>query len=194
MSVSDAVRHGAPSVIFESYPVVGYNYRMTDMQAAMGREQLKRIPTMVERRRSLASRYNLLLAEVPGVQAPNEPEWARSNWQSYCVRLPTGCDQQEVMQHMLDRGIATRRGIMCAHRENAYFKEVWSCASRTQCECLPTRCEELRESEAAQDNAIILPLFHEMSDEQQSAVVSALHQAIVRSGGMRCDPISAVVK
>ena len=52
MSVPDTVRHGASQVIFESYPIVGYNYRMTDIQAAVGREQLKRLPGIVAERRA----------------------------------------------------------------------------------------------------------------------------------------------
>lgn len=120
MSVPDTVRHAAPRVIFESYATIGYNYRMTDIQAAIGREQLLRLPAIVARRRALADRYRSLLADIPGLQTPIEPEWARSNWQSYCVRLPAGFDQQTVMQAMLDEDVSTRRGIMCSHREEAW--------------------------------------------------------------------------
>ena len=117
MSVPDTVRHGSAQVIFESYPTVGFNYRMTDIQAAVGREQLKRLPAILQQRRRLAARYADLAADIPGLGLPAEPAWARSNWQSYCVRLPKGLDQRSVMQAMLDEGISTRRGIMCSHRE-----------------------------------------------------------------------------
>src|SRR6185503_9610840 len=120
MSVPDTVRHGAHQVIFESYPTLGYNYRMTDIQAAVGREQLLRIPEIIEQRRALADDYTTMLARIPGLELPIEPEWARSNWQSYCLRLPPGCNQRRVMQAMLDDGVSTRRGIMCSHREEAY--------------------------------------------------------------------------
>ncbi|HJW68649.1 MAG TPA: DegT/DnrJ/EryC1/StrS family aminotransferase, partial [Candidatus Binatia bacterium] len=79
MSVPDTVRHGARQVIFESYPVVGYNYRMTDIQAAIGREQLKRLPSIVARRRQLAARYDAGLRSIDGLVVPREPVWARSN-------------------------------------------------------------------------------------------------------------------
>src|SRR5690606_7013427 len=85
MSVPDTLRHGSAKVIFEGYPVRGYNYRMTDVQAAIGREQLKRLPTIIACRRARAADYARMLAELDGVEAPIEPEWARSNWQSYCV-------------------------------------------------------------------------------------------------------------
>jgi perosamine synthetase len=120
MSVPDTVRHGSPQVIFEQYLAVAYNYRMTDIQAAIGRKQLERLSELVSRRRALADHYRELLGNLDGLILPREPEWAHSNWQSYCVRLPDRVDQKAVMQKMLDRGVATRRGIMCSHREPCY--------------------------------------------------------------------------
>lgn len=178
MSLPDTVRHGAKEVIFESYTILGHNYRMTDIQAAVGREQLKRIPGFVARRRQQAQRYRELLADVPGLLLPTEPEWARSNWQSFCVWLPDGCDQCQVMQAMLNAGVSTRRGVMCAHREPAYGQEPWSCGvGPADCDCPPGTCARLRESERAQDQALILPLFHQMTDAEQDMVVSALREA-----------------
>jgi dTDP-4-amino-4,6-dideoxygalactose transaminase len=175
MSIPDTVRHGAKQVIFESYPVLGYNYRMTDIQAAVGREQLKRLPEIVARRRFLADRYQQLLADVPGLKPPTEPDWARSNWQSYCVRLPDRCDQQQVMQTLLDAGVSTRRGIMCAHRELVYMSENWLCGGdRTVCQCEGGRCDRLQESEQAQDQAILLPLFHSMTAQDQEYIIQTL--------------------
>jgi perosamine synthetase len=182
MSVPDTIRHGAKQVIFESYPMLGYNYRMTDIQAAVGREQLKRLPEIVSRRRALAARYQEMLADVPGLKLPTEPEWAKSNWQSYCVRLPNGCDQVQVMQSMLDAGVSTRRGIMCAHREPAYNQEKWSCGiQRDTCDCQPGNCSLLVESEKAQDNSIILPLFHQMSEPEQDYIVKLLRSLVLRN-------------
>ena len=129
MSVPDTVRHASPKVIFESYPELGFNYRLTDIQAAVGREQLKRLPGAILQRQRLAARYGQLLGDLQELVLPVEPEWARTNWQSYCVRLPKSVDQRGVMQQMLDEGIATRRGIMCAHLEPAYASPgTWRCA------------------------------------------------------------------
>jgi dTDP-4-amino-4,6-dideoxygalactose transaminase len=164
MSVPDTVRHGSAQVIFETHPEIGYNYRMTDIQAAVGREQLKRMPEIVGTRRRLASRYTNLLNNNRGIVPPHEPEGARSNFQSYCVRLPDHFDQRTVMQAMLDAGIATRRGIMCAHREACY-------AAAPLHESLPN-------SEAAQDHCIILPLYPQMTEEEQDAVINGLRSAI----------------
>lgn len=179
MSVPDTTRHSSAQVVFETYPELGFNYRMTDIQAAVGCEQLKHLPEIVARRRELAARYRSLLAVVPGLGLPVEPDWARSNWQSFCARLPDGCDQRQVMQSMLDAGVATRRGIMCSHREAAYPPGTWSCGIGPEgCECAAGCCQRLRQSEDAQDRTIILPLFPQMSFEQQDQVVAALRSAL----------------
>jgi perosamine synthetase len=166
MSVPDTVRHGSPQVIFEDYLVVGYNYRMTDMQAAVGRKQLMKLRDIVARRRAIAARYGDLLADVEELVLPFEPDWARSNWQSYCVRLPSWVDQKVVMQSLLDQGISTRRGIMCAHREVPYLDAV--------------RRHDLRQSELAQDQAILLPIYAQMTDGDIETVADALRTELAR--------------
>jgi dTDP-4-amino-4,6-dideoxygalactose transaminase len=168
MSVPDAVRHSSEQVIFEEYPVAGYNYRMTDIQAAIGREQLKRLPAIVARRRELAARYEARLRSIEELVVPREPRWARSNWQSYAVRMGAWIDQRAFMQRMLDAGISTRRGVMNAHRERAYPAGTWRAAG------------SLSQSEEAQDTTVILPLFHQLTEEEQDNVVDAIG-AIVRS-------------
>ena len=172
MDIPDAVRHSSSRVVFESYADLGYNYRMTDLQAAVAREQLRRLPEVLERRRKLAARYKTLLNGKPFITAPMEPEWAHPNWQSYCVRLCDDLRQRDVMQILLDHGIATRRGVMCAHREPAYEGNSWRCGSR---DCSrESGCNHLRESEGAQDHSIIVPLFHDLTEQQQERVVAEL--------------------
>jgi perosamine synthetase len=167
MSVSDTVRHASKAIVFESYPEIGFNYRMTDLQAAIGREQLKRLPKLVARRREMAARYHSLLEDIPDVQLPAEPEWVRSNWQSYCVRLAGSADQRQVMQALLDQRIASRRGIMCAHREPAYQGQSWRSVG------------PLSASERAQDECILLPLYDQLGEEEQEFIASELRAAIV---------------
>jgi len=162
MSVPDAVRHSSTKVVFEEYPVAGYNYRMTDIQAAIGREQLKRLPAIIARRRELAARYQARLQSIDGVVVPREPQWGRSNWQSYAVRIGAWVDQRTFMQRMLDAGIATRRGVMNAHRERAYPAGTWRSPGG------------LSQSEEAQDTTVILPLFHQLTEEDQDRVVDTI--------------------
>lgn len=164
MSVPDTVRHGSPQVIFEDYLMVGFNYRMTDIQAAIGRKQLGRLAELVSQRRAIAARYTELLGNFEGLRLPAEPDWARSNWQSYCVRLPDRLDQRTVMQNLLDQGIATRRGIMCSHREPPYAASV--------------QRHDLRQSELAQDHSILLPIYAQMSEDDQVHVAAALRSEL----------------
>jgi perosamine synthetase len=163
MSVPDTVRHGSNQVIFESYPEVGYNYRMTDIQAAVGREQLRRLPVILAERRQHAEDYRLAFADVAGIRVARQPAWALSNWQSFAVLLPDHVDQRSVMQQLLDEGISTRRGVMCIHREPAYAGQ-------------PLR-SPLPHSERVQDRSILLPLFHGMTGDQLQHVVAALGRA-----------------
>jgi dTDP-4-amino-4,6-dideoxygalactose transaminase len=170
MSVPDTVRHQSAEVVFEEYPIVGFNYRLTDIQAAIGREQVKRLPALVARRRELAQRYQSALRACPTIKVPVEPAWARSNWQSYAIRVASG-RQRAVMQALLDEGISTRRGVMNAHREAAYPPGTWRVAPS----------HHLDRSEEAQDTAIMLPLFHDLHETDQDRVIDAVRAASGRA-------------
>lgn len=171
MSIPDTARHASERVVFESYSMLGYNTRMTDIQAAIGRVQLKRLPELIETRRRLAANYGKLLAGIDGLVLPREPAYARSNWQSFCVRLPDEADQRRVMQSLLDNGIPTRRAIMNAHSEPAYSDAPTYRAAST-----------LAASEYLQGHGIILPLFHNMTGEDQQRVAEELRAALRAQG------------
>jgi dTDP-4-amino-4,6-dideoxygalactose transaminase len=166
MSLSTAERHGAAKVVFEQYLEVGYNYRLSDIQGAVGREQLKRLPHLIAPRRRQAARYQEGLSDLPQLALPREHTWARSNWQSYWITLTPECPQSqvEVMQALLSREIHTRRGVMCAHREPAY-RDV------------PLR-QPLPVSEYLQDHSIILPSYPDMTDAEQDRVIAALREIL----------------
>ena len=171
-------RHDSSQVTWESFSEPAFNFRMTDLQAAVGRPQLARLPAIIAERRALAARYAEALAGHPLLAPPTEPAWLRSNWQSYPVTLRTGgrMSQVAVMQFLLDRGVASRRGIGNAHAEPAYAKCAWSCGPEP---CDPAahaagRCLRLPVSERARDNTILLPLFHGMSPAEQDHVVASL--------------------
>lgn len=166
MSVSDLERHGAARVSIESYPEPGFNYRMTDMQAALGRAQLPRLAAIVRERRDLADGYRARLLAYAAIRPSVEPPWARTNWQSYCVGLPDGADRAAVMQGMLDRGVATRRAIMSSHLESP-----WRDARR--------RC--LTVSETVSATHLLLPLFGGMTADEQDHVVASLAASLEQS-------------
>jgi perosamine synthetase len=161
MSVSDLARHSSTRVVIESYPEPGFNYRMTDMQAALGLCQLDVLDDVLERRRVLAERYNDALAVMPHLEAPHDPDYASRTWQSYCVRVgphsPVG--RTDLMQRLLEDGIVTRRGVMAIHEEEAY---VFS------------RHADLPHTEAAARDVLMLPLFADLTFEQQDYVIERL--------------------
>ena len=164
MNVSDTVRHGSQKVIFEDYITTGFNYRMTDIQAAVGIEQLKRLDGILAERRELAARYGELLEDIPNIELLKTEKNILSNWQSYPVRLLEGLSsgQKEIMQHLLDKGIATRRGIMNAHQETPYIDGPWS----------------LPKSELARDQVILLPLFPGIGMENLIYISSIIQDVI----------------
>ena len=167
MSLSDVQRHRAAQVLFETYPEVGFNYRLTDVQAAIGQEQLKRLNGLVDQRRRIAQTYRRWFPDWLRPGLPSEPADRLTNWQSFCIRLPEGVDQRAVMQSMLDQGVATRRGIMCAHREPAYHQL--------------DKPHSLRHSEQAQDRCLLLPLHPELTRQEQHQVLQALARACLPS-------------
>ena len=164
MSFSDLARHGNQHIVFEEYLTTGYNYRLTDLQAAIGNIQLQRLPEILIKRRALGDLYRQQLSRMPEVQLLQEPKYARWNWQSCVVRLPKGTCQRSVMQQLTSQYISVRRGVMCAHLEPPY-RQAWPLG------CLP-------HSEAARDECLILPFYPEMSTSDVDRVVTGLNQAI----------------
>lgn len=162
MSVSDAARHGATEIIFEHYEMTGFNARLTDIQASVGIEQVKRLSGIVSRRRKIAAEYLAGLADVPNLKLLNEPFFAKTNWQSFLMFIDKSAKQKSIMQVLLKEGISSRRGIMCAHLEIPYAK-AWKGA-------------DLWQSERARDTGIILPLYASMTDEQVSKVINTVQK------------------
>ncbi|HST64952.1 MAG TPA: DegT/DnrJ/EryC1/StrS family aminotransferase [Mycobacteriales bacterium] len=167
MSVSAADRHAGGGVVLEAYEETAFNYRMTDLQAAIGLVQLGRLPGMVERRRALAARYQALLADVAGVRAVADPDWGTTNYQAFWVLLPDdfGGERNDVLRALAAAGISARRGIMAAHLEPAYAGH---------------RHGPLPVTEQLTARTLILPLHHELTAADQDLVVETLAKALVR--------------
>jgi perosamine synthetase len=166
MSVNDRERHQAATVVTEEYLELGYNYRLTDIQAALGLAQLERLAGIIQRRRALAAHYDLELARIQRLELFREPADSRWNHQTYLVRLreATAGTRDRLMQKLLDAGIATRRGIMSIHREPCY-------ASLDGPQHFP-------ESERASDQCLCLPLYSQMTGDEQRQVVEQLDRAL----------------
>lgn len=166
MTVNDRVRHSSMKVIFEDYVEVGYNYRMTDIQAAVGIKQLEKLDWIVAERRKIAAKYNEAFKNIDCIRLPIEREGYFTNYQSYSVYLKENApiSRDDLMQKLLDEGISTRRGVMTSHREIAYQKS----------------CKGLRLpiTENVSDQSIILPLYIPMSDDEIDLVIDKLVQLL----------------
>ena len=149
---------------------VGRNWRLTDVQAAIGRVQLRKIPEMVRTRREQADRYRELLSGT-SLMLPLEPSWARSNWQSYCVRLPEDVNQNDVITGLAEAGISSRPGIGNAHSTQAYRTAPWRCSCGR---CDSTKADCLTQSELAHAGGLCLPIYHHLTEQDQERIAHRL--------------------
>lgn len=161
MSLSDFARHGMRPTQFETYPVVGYNHRITDVQAAIGLAQIDRLDDILRRRTRVAQTYNDALSGNAFIEAPFVPDRIHPNWQSYqvTVRADSPLSRNDVMERLFDYGIPTRRGVMASHREAPY--------SHFQAR-LPV-------TEFVADSTFQLPMHAGLSEAQQQRVIDALY-------------------
>lgn len=166
MSVSDRIRHTSKKAIKEEYLEVGYNYRMTDIQAAIGIEQLKKISWLIKRRTQIAKIYNNAFGNMTGLSIPTVLENCETNWQSYPLLLLKNCSvsRDKLIEYLLNIGISTRRGIMTAHREKAYKAQH--------------KKNNLQESEYLSGNSILLPIFNGLKEKEIYFIISSLKKII----------------
>jgi perosamine synthetase len=166
MSVSDLDRHKADRVIIEEYNELGFNYRMTDIQASIGLVQLRRLPELLKTRIEKAHRYDRELPGIKGLEIPFVPPYATHTYQSYCLRLTKDCrlDRETLMTNLLHRGVATRRGVMASHLEKTYVDRIGKVS-------LPI-------TEEATEHTMLIPLFATMTDEEQTYVIDALREEL----------------
>jgi perosamine synthetase len=162
-SVSMLSRHTSSNVVLDSYPALGYNYKMTDIAAAIGVVQMGRIKDFIAERRWLANRYAEMLANEDRIELPYEPEGYRHVFQSFTVRIRSDHSQLFLMREMAKDLVATRRVIAC-HLEGDYRR-------RQPDLCLP-------ESEAACNRTLLLPMFVGLSEAEQDRVVQSLQTAL----------------
>ena len=166
-SVSDLDRHRAQGLVFEEYRELGYNYRMTDIQAAIGIEQLKRLNDLLARRRAVALRYNAAFCKVEQIQTPAEPSYATHAYQSYAIRLRQSCrvGRDDVMRELIAAGVSCRRGIPPIHLEPLYL--------RKGSPALPV-------TEAVAAASIFIPMYASLPDADQARVIDAVLSIVTR--------------
>ena len=164
MNVSAAARHASSQPVIEQYTEVGFNFRMTDIQAAIGLVQLGKLDQLIARRRLLAQRYQQLLGCMPGLRTITDMGYGTTNYQSFWVMLPDDfpISRDELLQHLAEAGVSARRGIMAAHLEPAYGGLAH---------------DPLPVTERLTTRTLILPLFHDLTEAEQDIVVSSITAA-----------------
>ena len=166
MSTSAADRHSSLLAPQEEYAEIGFNFRMTDMQAAVGLVQLGRLAEAVARRRQIVARYTEALSDVEGLRLSGDPDYGTSNFQSFWLEVLPGFGRtrEGMLEHLAERGISARRGIMASHRQPAY-------AGRD------TGSADLSVTEMLTDNTLILPVFHQINNDEVARVIRAVRSA-----------------
>jgi perosamine synthetase len=175
MDVPDTARHGARQLVVERYVCVGHNYRLSDLHAAVGIAQMRRLPDLLARRRALAARYTAAFARHADLWPPYVPDGVEPNYQSYALRLAEDApvERDRVLEHLLRRGIGVKPGVMTIHREPAYQD---------------LRRAPLPISERAADRSFLIPLYPELTFAEQDEVIAAVHEALELAVG---EPIGA---
>jgi len=163
-SLSTLERHEDREPRGGDFVIAGFNFRMTDIQAAIGLVQMTRLKDLVERRRRIGQWYDAALGGLPGVDVPRYPAYARVNYQTYIARLADSAGVGDVMRRLKTHGVNTRPGIACIHRETPYAA-AW--AGR-----------DLPRSRRAQEESILLPLHPAMTRDDVAYVVKQLDAAL----------------
>ena len=146
---------------------LGFNYRMTDIQSALGYAQMERLDAFVARRRELAKRYDELLADLP-LRTPKQSADTNSSWHIYVVRLDktrVRKSKTEIFEAMKVRGVTLNLHYIPVHMQPYY-------------QALGFKQGDFPVSERYYEEAFTLPLYYELSDEQQDAVVGALREVL----------------
>ncbi len=152
-----------------TYEEVGYNFRMTDLQAAIGLAQLRKLPEFIARRREIARRYDQWIAAHDDLEAPYSPSWADHTYNSYCVRVREGGEERRnaILNHLAGEAIAARPGLTAVHELDVYRRRYPGLS-------LPA-------TEAAARTTFLLPIYPALSDAEQDRIIGAVERAVARS-------------
>ena len=152
-TVSETKKHSSTQFLAPSFPVCGYNYRLSDILSAVGVAQMKRLDMILARRTELGKKYDDILGGHPRIAIPAAPQWAVPNRQSYQVRLrEADCEERNrVVDALRERGVMVTPGVADIHRQECYHSLLGPLS--------------FPQAETAADTSMILPLFPQMSDE-----------------------------
>jgi dTDP-4-amino-4,6-dideoxygalactose transaminase len=167
-SISDLERHRAKGVLVQKYGEVGYNYRMTDIQAAIGVVQMQRLSAMLQQRAAQARFYDAALSGIEEIETPHVPLYATHAYSSYLIRLREGAriDRDALLREMAQRGISCRIGIQPLHQE-PFYRERYSGV-------------RFPASEDAARTTMFLPIYPGLTEAEQQYTVEHLVNLVRR--------------
>lgn len=148
-----------------SYESCGFNYRLSDVQGAIGVAQMKKLPWILERRRAHASRLRKALSGISGIRVPVEPEWRGHAYQSFVVLTERGMDRDLIVRMLREDGVEATLGTYAVHAQ-PYFQKAWG-----------YHPADVPNSFEAFNRAITLPLYPKMDEGQMQKVAEALQRA-----------------
>lgn len=167
-SISEEQRHhGAKPYILPDFNLLGFNYRMTDLQGAIGIEQLKKLDGFIAERAKWARYYNEKLADIKWLHLPAEPENGNHGWQSfvtYCDPEKAPAPRNEIMELLQERGISTRPGTHAVHMLDLY-KDKFG-----------IKAGDFPNAQGCNNNTMAIPLHNQMTEEDYEYIIKTLHE------------------
>ncbi len=162
--------HGGVKVgSWYKYEAAGFNYRLSDIQGAIGVAQMEKLPGIILRKRELAQALSQRLAGIPGIQTPAEPKWGGHIFQSYVIMVAKNTNRDDVVEKMKERGIETTLGTYALHDQPFFQREFGY------------RSGELSNSHSAYQQTITLPLYPQMNEADLDLIMASL-QDILATG------------
>jgi len=159
----------APGPWYYEMQELGYNYRVTDFQCALGIEQLKKLDKFIEKRREIVQKYNQAFKDVDEIITPYEKENAKSSWHIYVIQLrlkKLNVSRKEIFEDLRKQGIGCQVHYIPVHLQPYYQKR------------LGYKKGDFHQAEKYYEQAITLPLFPKMSDEMVLEVSNKVKQIV----------------
>lgn len=172
VSASGSERHEKNDPLPPAFDMLGYNYRMSDIHAAVGVEQMKKLPWIIDMRVEIARRYNAGLQDLECLQTPYVPEGYTHTYQSYVITLDSKRARDTMMTKLAEKGIGTRQGTSAVHLLGYYHKKYG------------LEDSDLPASAQADRTTLALPMYPQMTDAEQDYVIENVRQVVRSLGGM----------
>lgn len=150
-----------------NHVVVGFNYRMTEMQAALGRSQLDKIDDTLAKKNAIAERYNDAISDIEGINVPTVPDYVSAHsWYMYTVSVEDPLDRDELVDFLNERGIDTRLSFPPIHTQAAYREEYGY------------EPHDYPVSQGAWESLVNLPISPRLTEDEQERVIGALEKFV----------------